>query len=180
MKVNICRNNKCLYMYRGSNHRKTPYFRRVRAMTLEDEKHPPAFKNRYHSLAVNLHCTTSWFNRVSAAWLEPYDLSLQQFNLLRILRGQHPKPSRAALVQERMIDRMSNVSRLIEKLRCKGLVARHTCHADRRAVDVVITDTGLALLTKLDEAEQAWLDTFKMLTPEETDTLNRLLYKLRG
>ncbi len=149
-------------------------------MTPDTEKHPPVYKNRYHRLAVNLHCTTSWFNRISAAWLEPYDLSLQQFNVLRILRRQHPKPSRAILVQERMIDRMSNVSRLIEKLRLKGLVERHTCHADRRAVDVVITEAGLALLKELDEAEQAWLDSFKTLTPEETDTLNRLLYKLRS
>ena len=149
-------------------------------MTLEDEKHPPPVKDAYHRLTVNLHCTTSWFNRVSAAWLEPYDLSLQQFNVLRILRGQHPKPSRAALVQERMIDRMSNVSRLIEKLRQKGLVERHICRMDRRAVDVMITDKGLALLAELDKAEQAWLDTFKTLTPEETDTLNRLLYKLRS
>ena len=148
-------------------------------MTLEDEKQAPPAKNAYHRLAVNLHCTTSWFNRVSTAWLEPYDLSLQQFNVLRILRGQHPKPSRAALVQERMIDRMSNVSRLIEKLRQKGLVERRTCRLDRRAVDVIITDKGLALLAELDDAERAWLDTFKTLTPEETETLNGLLSKLR-
>ena len=79
-----------------------------------------------------------------------------------------------------MIDRMSNVSRLIEKLRQKGLVERCTCPTDRRAVDVTITDKGLALLAVLDEAETAWLDTFKKLTPEEVDTLNRLLGKLRG
>lgn len=149
-------------------------------MKHEDPINPPAFKNATHKLAVNLHCTTSWFNRVSAEWLTPYDLSLQQFNVLRILRGQHPKPSRAVLVQEHMIDRMSNVSRLIEKLRHKGLVERRTCPADRRAVDVVITDKGLALLAELDEAEQTWLKTFEILTPEETDMLNRLLAKLRS
>ena len=149
-------------------------------MTHEDTITPPVLENATHKLAVNLHCTTSWFNRVSAEWLTPYDLSLQQFNVLRILRGQHPKPSRAVLVQERMIDRMSNVSRLIEKLKNKGLVERRTCSADRRAVDVIITDKGLALLAELDEAEQTWLKTFQILTPEETDTLNRLLQKLRS
>ena len=149
-------------------------------MKQKDTANPPAFKSATHRLAVNLHCTTSWFNRVSAEWLAPYDLSLQQYNVLRILRGQHPKPSRAVLVQERMIDRMSNVSRLIEKLRHKSLVERHTCSADRRAVDIIITDKGLALLAELDEVEQTWLKTFEVLTPEETDTLNRLLGKLRS
>ena len=121
-------------------------------MPVEDEiRH--SSKSAYHQLAVNLHCTTSWFYRVSAAWLAPYDLSLQQYNVLRILRGQHPRTARASLVQQRMIDRMSNVSRLIEKLRHKGLVGRCTCPADRRAVNVTITDKGLALLTVLDEAK---------------------------
>lgn len=149
-------------------------------MTVEAKIQQPSFTNAYHQLAVNLHCTTSWFYRVSAAWLAPYDLSLQQYNVLRILRGQHPRTARATLVQERMIDRMSNVSRLIEKLRQKGLVERCTCPADRRAVDVTLTDEGLALLAALDEAKDAWFDTFKKLTPEETDTLNQLLDKLRG
>jgi DNA-binding MarR family transcriptional regulator len=149
-------------------------------MPVEDEIQQPSFKSAYHELAVNLHCTTSWFYRVSAAWLAPYDLSLQQYNVLRILRGQHPRTARATLVQDRMIDRMSNVSRLIEKLRQKGLVARRTCPTDRRAVDVTITDEGLALLATLDEAKDAWLDTFMRLTPEEADTLNQLLDKLRG
>jgi DNA-binding MarR family transcriptional regulator len=149
-------------------------------MPLDPAAPRPSFKNRYHRLAVNLHGTTSWFNRVSAAWLAPYDLSLQQFNVLRILRGQHPQPSRAILVQERMIDEMSNVSRLIEKLRQKDLVERRPCPTDRRAVDVIISDKGLALLEELDAAEAAWLDTFKTLTPEETNTLNELLDKLRG
>ena len=149
-------------------------------MPLEDQIRPPGVTRDYHQLAVNLHCTTSWFHRVSAAWLAPYDLSIQQYNVLGILRGQHPQPVRATLVQEQMIDRMSNVSRLIEKLRLKGLVERHTCPADRRAVNVSITDGGLALLAVLDEAKAAWLDRFKTLTPEEADTLNRLLDKLRG
>ena len=149
-------------------------------MPVEDEIRQPRVTSVYHQLAVNLHGTTSWFHRVSAAWLAPYDLSLQQYNVLRILRGQHPRTVRATLVQERMIDRMSNVSRLIEKLRQKGLVERCTCPADRRAVDVTITDKGLALLAVLNAAEDAWLDAFMKLTPEEVDTLNRLLDKLRG
>ena len=72
-------------------------------MPVEDEIRQPRVTSAYHQLAVNLHGTTSWFHRVSAAWLAPYDLSLQQYNVLRILRGQHPRTARATLVQERMI-----------------------------------------------------------------------------
>ena len=149
-------------------------------MPVDEEIQETAVTSVYHALAVNLHGTTSWFHRVSAAWLAPYDLSLQQYNVLRILRGQHPRSARASLVQEQMIDRMSNVSRLIEKLRQKGLIERCTCSFYRRAVDVTITDKGLALLAVLDEAKEAWLATFERLTPEEADTLNHLLDKLRG
>ena len=149
-------------------------------MPLEPKTAQIPAKKVCDSLAMNLHCTTSWFNRVSTEWLAPYDLTPQQFNVLRILRGQHPKPSRVALVQERMIDRMSNVSRLIEKLRQKSLVERHTCSSDRRAVDLMITETGLALLATIDAEEQTWLGNFKTLTPDEIETLIRLLNKLRG
>ncbi|HMB91363.1 MAG TPA: MarR family transcriptional regulator [Rhodothermales bacterium] len=149
-------------------------------MQLEEEIQPQPFKSVYHRLAVNLHYTAGWFMRTSGAWLDPYDLSLQQYNILRILRGQHPTPCTATVLLERMVDPMSNVSRLVEKLRQKGLVARCTCRTDRRAVDVLITDQGLALLDDLDRAEAEWLETFKTLDAEEVETLNSLLDKLRG
>jgi DNA-binding MarR family transcriptional regulator len=149
-------------------------------MKLEEEIGQSRFKSCRHKLAVNLHFTASWYHRVIAEWLAPYELSLQQYNVLRILRGQYPKPSRVTLVQERMIDRMSNVSRLIEKLRRKELVERQACCNDRRAVDLVITDKGLTLLKQMDEVEKQWLDTFHTLSPEEVQALNQLLDKLRG
>ena len=149
-------------------------------MQLEEEIQQPPFKSAYHRLAVNLHYTAGWFMRTSSAWLDPYDLSLQQYNILRILRGQHPTPCTATVLLERMVDPMSNVSRLVEKLRQKGLVARCPCPTDRRAVDVLITDQGLALLDELDQAEAAWIETFKTLDDEEAALLNRLLDKLRG
>lgn len=149
-------------------------------MKLEEEIGQSRFRSERHKLAVNLHYTTGWYHRISAEWLAPYDLSWQQYNVLRILRGRHPEPSRVTLVQECMIDRMSNVSRLIEKLRQKALVERRSCCHDRRAVDLLITDKGLSLLEELDRLENTWLSTFETLTREEVDELNYLLDKLRG
>lgn len=149
-------------------------------MQLEEMIQQENFKSTYHRLAVNLQCTAGWFMRTSSAWLDPYDLSLQQYNILRILQEQHPTPCTATVLQEHMVDPMSNVSRLVEKLRQKGLVARCTCPTDRRAIHVLITDEGLALLDELDRAEAKWIGTFKTLENDEAEALNRLLDKLRG
>ncbi len=143
-----------------------------------DEPAPPRSRIEYHRLALTLHGTASWFHQSSAAWLAPHGLSLQPYNLLRILRGQHPAPATLTLLQERMVDRMSNVSRLVERLRRKGWVERRTCPTDRRAVDVVISGAGLALLRELDASEEGWMATFETLAAAEAATLNRLLSKL--
>ncbi len=149
-------------------------------MRLEDEIQQKHFRSPYHKLALNLLYTGSWLQTLNARALKPYGLSPQQYNILRILRGQHPNPATVQLIKERMLDRMSNVSRLVEKLRQKGLVERRTCPSDRRAVDVVITDAGLQLLEALDREEETWLEALRNLTPEEASRLNELLDKLRG
>jgi DNA-binding MarR family transcriptional regulator len=96
------------------------------------------------------------------------------------LRGQHPYPATVHLIQERMLDKMSNASRLVEKLRQKGYVERRQCPNDRRAVDILITPQGLALLEKLDVAMKTWEANFTTLDTSEIKTLNQLLDKLRG
>ncbi|MFQ5569369.1 MAG: MarR family winged helix-turn-helix transcriptional regulator [Rhodothermales bacterium] len=149
-------------------------------MRLEDEIKQQRFENRYQKLVLNLVYTGSWLNAHSVRWLKPYGLSPQQYNILRILRGQHPNPATVLVIKERMLDKMSNVSRLVEKLRVKGLLDRRTCATDRRAVDVFITPKGLALLTEIDGQEEKGLDLVKTLSPEEVDRLNDLLDKLRG
>jgi len=105
---------------------------------------------------------------------------MQQFNLLRILKGQHPQPASVNLLIERMIDKSSNASRIVEKLRMKNFVERKTCPNDRRQVDVLITDTGIKLLNECTaELNQMQLAQDK-LTSEEHQELNRLLNKLRS
>ncbi|MFN5885958.1 MAG: MarR family winged helix-turn-helix transcriptional regulator, partial [Bacteroidota bacterium] len=101
------------------------------------------------------------------------------YNVLRILRGQYPKATSVSLVQERMLDKMSNASRLIDKLKLKGLVSRTTCSNDRRQVDVKITEAGLNLLETIDKERDDIENLMGSLKIAEAKTLNNLLDKLR-
>ncbi|GAB5401366.1 MAG: MarR family transcriptional regulator [Aureisphaera sp.] len=108
------------------------------------------------------------------------DISMQQYNVLRILRGQNGKPANLSTLQERMIDKSSNTSRLVDKLIGKDLVQRRVCEANRRKVEIFITDDGLNLLKDLDPVtENANKDILKHLSQTELNTLNTLLDKLR-
>lgn len=131
-------------------------------------------------MALNLLYTTNWLASSQACLLKPYDLTPPQYNVLRILRGQYPKPVRVNDIIERMLDKMSNASRLVDKLLLKGWVKRTECPNDRRAVDVVITEEGLALLLALDKMQEDWENQLKNLNEEEAKQLSDLLDKLRG
>src|SRR3954470_1429734 len=138
------------------------------------------FKNEHHKMLINLFFTSNWLGAKHACNLKPYGISSQQFNLLRILRGQHPKPASVNLLIDRMLDKNSNASRLVEKLRLKKLVERTVCPEDRRAVNVVITQKGLDLLNELDKQEGMFIKELKNLSEKEAEQLNSLLDKLRG
>ena len=120
-------------------------------MKLEDEIVQKTFKDAFQKLAINLQFTAAYYRNQFRGQLKPYGVSPEQFNILRILRGQHPSTASAKLIAERMIDRSSNVSRLVEKLRAKGLVTRSTCDHDRRSVELSITPTGLDRLAQIDQ-----------------------------
>ncbi len=149
-------------------------------MELEKEIRQKTFKNDYQKMIVNIMFTHGWMNSLLSKRLKKYGISPQQFNILRILRGQYPEPARVNLLKDRMLDKMSNASRLVEKLRIKGLLDRHICENDRRAVDVVITRKGLDVLEKIDELEKEWEKQFYTLGTDEVKELNRLLDMLRG
>ena len=149
-------------------------------MKIEDEIKQQKFRNEYDKLVINMFYSGGWLNAILTHRLKPYRLSVQQYNILRILRGQHPKPATVNLLKERMLDKMSNASRLVEKLRIKGLLERRICEYDRRAVDVIITQKGLDLLAKIDTLLDGWDEKFETLTLEEASNLNSLLDKLRG
>jgi DNA-binding MarR family transcriptional regulator len=129
---------------------------------------------------VNIIFTSNWLNRHSTEILKPHDITLQQYNILRILKGQFPKPSTIGLLTERMLDKMSNASRLVEKLLAKGLVERNTCPKDRRQVHVLITEKGKDLVELLSkELDQHNLASDK-LDEKELALLSDLLDKLRS
>ncbi len=149
-------------------------------MKLEDEIKNKPFTDPFEKLMVNIIYTSNWLNYQHVQILKNFGVSPQQYNILRILRGQHPNPATVNLLKERMLDKMSNVSRLIEKLRQKGLVQREICPADRRAVDIKITEKGLDALQQMDQELQSLSKKLRNLETDEIEILNNLLDKLRG
>ncbi|OGU17637.1 MAG: transcriptional regulator [Ignavibacteria bacterium GWB2_35_12] len=147
-------------------------------MRLEDEIMQKKFKSEHHKLLVNIIYTGNWVNAGSIKFLKQFGISPQQYNLMRILRGRHPETASVTLLTERMLDKMSNASRLVEKLKKKGLVERIECPDDRRKVEVSINDKGLELLKKIDGYE--YEKNFKNLSAAEAKQLNKLLDKFRG
>ena len=115
-------------------------------MSIEtDIKQTLPFRTSYQRVMVNLIYTSNWLTASQMQLLKPFGLTLQQYNVLRILRGQFPDPVKVSDITERMLDKMSNASRLVDKLVAKKLVLRTECPSDRRAVDVVITEKGSGL-----------------------------------
>lgn len=149
-------------------------------MRLEDEIKQKEFKSEFNKAVVNIIYTFNWLDSKSKDFLKPYDLTPQQFNILRILRGQYPKPSTINLLKERMLDKMSDASRIVERLRLKNLVERKICVDDRRAVDIVISAKGLELLSEIDKSSHKLDGLISNLTEGETLQLNVLLDKIRG
>ncbi len=149
-------------------------------MRIEDEIKQEKFKSEYQKLNINLLYTVSWINQNTNNTLKPYNISWQQFNILRILKGRHPQPATIKLLSERMIDKMSNASRLVEKLRQKGYVERIECEFDRRQVDITLTILGLKTLEKASaEIEQVVNQQFKNVTNAEAQAMNEILDRIR-
>ncbi len=149
-------------------------------MRIEDEIKQKKFASEHQKLAINILFTSSWLSGLQQKMLRQFEISPQQFNVLRILRGQHPKPASVGLLIDRMVDKMSNASRLVEKLRQKGLVERTECATDRRRVDVVITAQGLSLLDNISEQLNEFHDLMAGVSAEEAAQVNDILDKLRN
>ena len=148
-------------------------------MKIEEEIKQSAFKSEYHKAYINMLYTANWLEQEQSNLFKPFGVTLPQYNVLRILRGQHPKPATVSLLIERMLDKTSNVSRIVDKLEAKDLVTRKQCPNVRRTVDVLITDKGLALLKEMDDLDSGSKTGIRNLTEEETTELNRILDKIR-
>lgn len=151
----------------------------MQLMKIEDEIKQRAFKDERQKAHINLVYTAGWLQLRQSAMFKEYGLTLPQFNILRILRGQHPKPATVNLLIERMLDKTSNASRIVDKLEVKELVTRKVCPSNRRAVDIRITEAGLELLHRLDAIMETQNLGLHNLTLAEAAQLSDLLDKIR-
>ena len=147
--------------------------------SLEQDIVQPKFQNENQKAVINIMYTNNYIIAKMNDFFKAYDITRQQYNILRILRGQYPKPATINLLKERMLDKMSDASRIVERLRVKGLINRDICINDRRAAEITISEQGLALLEKMDEIASKLNDLTKNLSNSELTELNRLLDKLR-
>ena len=150
-------------------------------MRLEDAIKQPRFNNEKEKAVLNIMYTAAWWNMQTTKLLKPFDISWQQFNILRILRGRRGKPATIKLLTERMIDKMSNASRLVEKLRKKGLVERTECEHDRRQVDIRLTKAGSELVeTATAKLDVRMAELLEDLSYEQAVQVNKLMELIRS
>jgi len=152
----------------------------LQIMKIEEEIKQKSFQDEYHKLSVNLQFTANWLSALHSKHLRSFNISPQQFNVLRILKGQYPNPSTLILIRERMLDKESNASRLIDKLVISELVKRIQCPNDRRQVEITISEKGIKLLEQLNLKVNEMKSTLTSLNVDEATILNNLLDKLRG
>ncbi len=147
-------------------------------MSIEKDIKQSSFRSEYQKAIVNLIFTYNWTTEQFKHLFEGEDLTMQQFNILRILRGSET-PLSTLQIRERMLDRMSDTSRIVDRLILKGLVKKLPCKTDKRLVDITITSQGLKILDKLDLHEDKMENILKSLTEDEVITFNKLLDKIR-
>jgi DNA-binding MarR family transcriptional regulator len=149
-------------------------------MKIEEAINQKQFKNNWQKATLNILYTNNWIQNQVKLFLKPYGVTQQQFNVLRILRGQFPKPLTTSVIRKRMLDKMSDASRIVERLYKKGLVERQICPADKRLVDVLISEKGLNVLAAIDENSEKLDFSKTSLTEGEALLLSDLLDKLRA
>lgn len=149
-------------------------------MGIEKDISQAKFRNAFQKASINLIYTVAWMRDKNKYLFDQEDITPQQFNILRILRGSFPSPLSTLQIRERMLEKMSDTSRIVDRLIAKGLVKKVTCKLDRRLVDVVITDKGKKLLERLDTRQDEMDAVLDNLTEKEAETLSELLDKIRN
>lgn len=147
-------------------------------MGIEKDINQKSFRNEFQKSVINLIYTYNWLSERSKTFLDKYDITSQQFNILRILRGAGD-PLSTLQIRQRMLDRMSDTSRIVGRLLKKGLVEKVVCKTDKRLVDVTISEKGSRLLEKLDKYQDEMDGIVKNLSEPEAQMLNTLLDKIR-
>lgn len=148
-------------------------------MGISEEIKQSKFVNNRQKAAINLIYTSNWLTEKLRCFLASEDLTPQQFNVLRILRGSHPEPLSTLQIRERMLDKMSDTSRIVDRLIKKGLVEKKTCKADKRLVDILISEQGLETLQRLDEHQGEINDHMRGISEEDAAMLSEILDRAR-
>ncbi|NNC85862.1 MAG: MarR family transcriptional regulator [Bacteroidia bacterium] len=149
-------------------------------MRIEDEiKQSKPFKSDYQKAAVNMLFTQGWIMEHMRNLFQPFNITVKQYNILRILKGAG-KPISTSVIRERLIDKMSDTTRIIDRMLAKGLVEKNNCKSDKRLVDITISNKGTELLKQIESKSKDMDRIFSALTLDETKKLNLLLDKLRG
>jgi DNA-binding MarR family transcriptional regulator len=147
-------------------------------MGIEQDIQQTNFRNEYQKLGINIMYTANWLNEKISSILSQEDITQQQYNILRILRGAE-KPLSTLQIRARMLDKMSDTSRIVDRLVAKELVEKNTCPTDKRLVDVVISKKGFAILEKLDQLNHHLDSLMKSISEKEAITMNQLLDQMR-
>lgn len=149
-------------------------------MAIEHDIKQNKFRNEWQKATINIIYTSSWINERMKSFFDEYELTSQQFNVLRILRGSMPHPLSTQEIRSRMLDKKSDASRIVERLLKKKLITKKTNKEDKRLLDIAITNKGLDVLFKIDEQMSKVDKVLHNLEETEAKTLNQLLDKIRG
>ncbi|MEY3120833.1 MAG: hypothetical protein RL548_1190 [Bacteroidota bacterium] len=147
-------------------------------MGIEKDIQQTNFRNEFQKMSINIIYTANWLNEKMGQILSTEDITQQQYNILRILRGSEC-PLSTLKIRERMLDKMSDTSRIVDRLIVKGLVEKTACIKDKRLVDITVTKKGLQLLEKLDALNEQIDSILNGVSEKEAHTINQILDKLR-
>lgn len=142
-------------------------------------KQTKPFKSEFQKLVVNIQVTAGWFNSSFAKILKPFNITPPQYNVLRILKGKYPEGYCNQEITERMMDKSSNSTRIVDKLLTKKLISRNEHKTDRRLVDIKINQKGLDLIKEIDLASESFRNKAKLFNEEKAKLMNEWLDEIR-
>jgi DNA-binding MarR family transcriptional regulator len=147
-------------------------------MGIEQDIQQPNFRNEFQKMGINLLFTANWLNEQIGKMLSDEGVTQQQYNILRILRGS-TTPLSTLKIRERMLDKMSDTSRIVDRLIAKELVVKNTCEKDKRLVDITLSPKGLDLVDQLDQYNERIDALLKGINESEAQMMNQILDKIR-
>jgi DNA-binding MarR family transcriptional regulator len=147
-------------------------------MGIEQDIQQPNFRNEFQKMGINLLFTANWLNEQIGKMLSEEGVTQQQYNILRILRGS-AIPLSTLKIRERMLDKMSDTSRIVDRLIAKELVVKNTCEKDKRLVDITLSPKGLDLVDQLDRYNERIDALLKGINESEAQMMNQILDKIR-